>query len=306
MKGLISLLIGIFATFSALAQQEPVFTQYYIDGMSVNPAISGTKEFSLFTLQTRKQWLGFEGSPFTTSIAYHGSLNTRSALGVNFLFDKSDPTTQGDFQLNYAYRIPLNYDNMYLSFGIGAKLMYHNLDFSPDDIPPGEDNAFSANSYEKIFGDASSGVYLYANNFYFGFSSSNLLESSFNTPVYGSPHPNSRIRQYYYLGGYRFHVNNKDWQVEPSFLFRTPKGFNTISDLTMRVLYLEDTWLGLTYRTDQTGIFAFGFRSGSIHFSYSYDHTFAGNIQKYTYGTHEIGVAFRIQNMSKIRHIRSW
>ena len=33
------------------------------------------------------------------------------------IFDKSYPTTQGDFQLNYAYRVPLNYDNMYLSFG---------------------------------------------------------------------------------------------------------------------------------------------------------------------------------------------
>lgn len=302
----IVLYLAIFITVSLSAQQEPIFTQYYLDGMCINPAISGTKDYGLLTFQTRKQWLGFEEAPFTTSISYHNSFNTRSAMGGYMIFDKSYPTTQANFHLNYAYQVPLDYKNMYLSFGIGAELMYHNLDFSPNDIPPGNDNAFSANSYDSFLADASSGVYLYGSNFYLGFSSSNLLESSFNTPVFGSPYPNSQPRQYYYLAAYRFHTINKDWELEPSFFVRNPKGFDSVKDITMRILYLKDTWTGLTYRTDQTGVFSFGIRSGNIHFSYSYDHTFAGNIQQYTYGTHELGVIFRINNISSIRHNRSW
>ena len=211
----ITLFLGLFITVSLSAQQEPIFTQYYIDGMCINPAISGTKGYGLLTLQTRKQWLGFKDAPLTTSMSYHNSFNNRSAMGGSMIFDKSYPTTQANFHLNYAYRIPLDYKGMYLSFGIGAELMYHNLDFNTDEIPPGEDNAFSANSHDSFLGDASSGFYLYGNNFHFGFSSSNLLESSFNTPVYGSPYPNSQLRQYYYLAAYKFYVMNKDWELEP-------------------------------------------------------------------------------------------
>ena len=78
-------------------------------------------------------------------------------------------------------------------------MMYYNLDFNKEDLPEGYDNAFSANSYDKTLGDASSGVYLYGENFYAGFSVSNMLQSSFNTPVFGSPYTNVEYRKYYEL-----------------------------------------------------------------------------------------------------------
>ena len=99
---------------------------------------------------------------------------------------------------------------------------------------------------------------------------------------------------------------NKDWELEPSFFVRSPKGFNSVTDITMRMLYLRDNWMGLTYRSDETGVFLFGFRYLNMYFSYSYDHTFAGNIQQHTYGTHELGISFQIESTSSIRHIRSW
>ena len=43
-----------------------------------------------------------------------------------------------------------------------------------------------------------------------------------------------------------------------------------------------------------------------IHFSYSYDHTFTGEIQQYTYGTHEIGISFRLETLATQRHIGFW
>ena len=101
------------------------------------------------------------------------------------------------------------------------------------------------------------------------------------------------------------YIMNKDWQLEPSFLLRKMENFPAITDLTARILYLENTWSGLTYRTDGTAVFAFGFGSGNMHFSYSYDHTFTG-IQQHTYGTHEIGIAFRIETLASKRHIGFW
>ena len=87
---------------------------------------------------------------------------------------------------------------------------------------------------------------------------------------------------------------------------RKTENINNIIDLSARVLYLQDNWAGLTYRTDGTAVILFGFSSGDIHFSYSYDHTLIGSIQKYSYGTHEIGIGFRIKTLSSERHIGFW
>ena len=184
--------------------------------------------------------------------------------------------------------------------------MYHNLDFNKDDVPPGEDPAFSSKSYDKVLGDALSGVYLYGQSFYAGFSVSNILQSSFNTPISGSPYGNTEFRNYYGMGAYRFNIINNDWQLEPSFLIRKMQFQRSITDITTRFVYLENTWTGLTYRTDGTAVFAFGFGANNIHICYSYDHTFAGEIMRYTYGTHEIGITFRIETLATDRHIGFW
>ena len=299
--------ITIITLFSInlFAQQEPLFTQYYVNDMIINPAVSGSKTYNPLTIQTRQQWLGFEGAPLSSNISYHGALNDRSAMGGYLMFDKVSPSMQANLHLNYAYHIPLDYQKVNLSFGLGAKVMYHKIDFNKGDLPPGYDPAFSTRSYDKILGDASSGVYLYGQNFYTGFSVSNLFQSSFNTTVSGSPYSNSEYRNYYGTGAYRFNIFNNDWQVEPSFLIRKMQYQSSVSDLSTRILYLEN-WAGLTYRTNGTAIFAFGFGANNMHISYSYDHTFAGEIMPYTYGTHEIGITFKIKTIATQRHIGFW
>ena len=287
----------VLISFAAKAQQ-PLFTQYYVNDMILNPAISGSKTYNSFIIQTRQQWLGFPGAPLTTNISYHGALNNRSAMGGYLMFDKAYPSTQGSLHLNYAYHIPLDYERVYFSFGLGAKLMYYNLDFNEGELPPEQDNAFSTNSYNKLLGDASSGVYLYGRNFHLGYSVTNLLQSSFKTPVNKS-FPNLKLRNYYGMGAYRFEIINNDWQLEPSFLVRKMENRPTVLDFSTRIFYFENTWGGFTYRNNGTLVFCFGFGSGSTHFSYSYDHTFTGDIEQYTLGTHEIGISFRIKNWAR-------
>jgi len=302
----IFLIIGTLFVANAFAQQEPLFTQYYVNDMVINPAISGSRSYKPLTIQTRQQWLGFEGAPLSTNISYHGTLNNRSAIGGYFMFDNANPSLQANLQLNYAYHVPLNYNDIKLSFGLGAKLMYHNIDFNKGELPSGIDPAFSVNSYDKTLADASSGVYLYGKAFYFGFSVSNMLQSSFNTEVQGSPYLNSEYRNYYGIGAYKFQVINNDWQLEPSILIRKMQYQKGLTDITTRIFYLENTWLGLTYRNSSTAIFSFGFGAKNMHVSYSYDHSFSDKITQYSYGTHELGISFRIGTLSSQRHTGFW
>ena len=302
----IILILSVLLSVSVFAQQELLFTQYYNNDMAINPAVSGSKTYNSLSMQTRQQWLGFEGAPLSTNINYHGALNNRSAMGGYLMFDKANPSLQANLQLNYAYHIPLNYDKVNLSFGVGAKLMYYNLDFKPEDLPPGIDPAYSASAYDNTLGDASAGTYLYGRNFYLGFSTSNLLQSTFNTAIDLSPVSNKLFRNYYTMGAYRFSIMNRDWQLEPSFLLRKMQLHSNLTDITTRIIYLEDTWAGLTYRTNRTLVFGFGFATNKLHISYTYDHTFAGEIMQYTYGTHEIGLSFRIKTQASQRHIGFW
>ena len=109
------------------------------------------------------------------------------------------------------------------------------------------------------------------------------------------------------MGAYRFLIMNNDWHLEPSFFTRKMQyQKETVTDLTTRIIFLEKTWAGLTYRTNGTGIFSIGFAANNMHLSYSYDHTFAGEIMSNTYGTHEIGITFRIQTLATQRHIGFW
>lgn len=220
MKRIFFILSVLLLEVSVLAQQQPLFTQYYVNKMIINPAVSGSKSYNPLIIQTRQQWLGFEGAPLISNVSYHGPLNNRSAMGGYLMFDKAAPSMQATLNLNYAYHIPLDYERVNLSFGLGAKVMYHNLDFNIEDLPVGYDRAFSTNSYDKVLGDASSGVYLYGQNFYTGFSIVNILQSSFNTEVFGSPYGNIEYRNYYGKAGYRFGIINNDWELEPSFLIR--------------------------------------------------------------------------------------
>ena len=301
----IFIIIITLLSINLFAQQEPLFSQYYTADMIINPAVSGSKTYNPLIIQTRQQWLGFEGAPLSSNISYHGAVDGNSAIGGYLMFDKAFPSMQANLHLNYAYHIPLDYERVNLSLGLGAKVMYHNIDFNKEDLPPGYDQAFSASSYNKMLGDASSGAYLYGQKFYAGFSVSNLFQSSFNTTVAGSPYPNSEYRNYYGTGAYRFNILNNDWQVEPSFLIRKMQYHSSISDLSGRILYLEN-WAGLTYRTNGTAIFSFGFSANNMHISYSYDHAFSGEIMPYTYGTHEIGIAFKIKTIATQRHIGFW
>ena len=302
----IILILSVLLSVSLFAQQEPLFTQYYNNDMAINPAVSGSKTYNSLSMQTRQQWLGFEGAPLSTNINYHGALNNRSAMGGYLIFDKANPSLQANLQLNYAYHIPLNYEKVNLSFGVGAKLMYYNLDFNKEDLPPGIDPAYSASAYENTLGDVSAGTYLYGRNFYLGFSASNLLQSTFKTPIRLSPVSNKLFRNYYTMGAYRFNIMNRDWQLEPSFLLRKMELHSNVTDITTRIIYLEDTWTGLTYRTDGTLVFGFGFVANKLHISYTYEHTFTGEIMQYAYGTHEIGLSLRIKTLASQRHIGFW
>ncbi len=295
----------ICSSFLTQAQQEPLFTQYYVNDIIINPAISGSKQYSSIVLQSQKKWLGFDNAPMITSITYQGALNNQSAIGGYLMHDNSYPFTRSDLNLSYAYHIPLDYDEVNLSFGISADLLYYNLNFNDMMLPETIDPAFTNKTYTKILPNASAGVYLYAPNFYLGYSSKNLIDTEFKESQ-TSNFPNLIYRSYYGVAGYRFLILNNDWQIEPSLLYsKQENSYNTLN-LTTRIIYLDNNWAGVTLRNNGNIGFNFGLGLGTLNFGYSFDHTFRGDIAEYNYGTHEFTIEFSFENLASKRHISYW
>lgn len=87
------------------------------------------------------------------------------------------------------------------------------------------------------------------------------------------------------MGGYDFAIND-NLTLEPSFLFKTTENFIAQLDITTKVLYADDYWGGISYRTGGALIFFGGVKVDKYYIGYAFDYTLS-SIMKHTYGSHE-------------------
>lgn len=298
----ILLFLTIFSFVNA--QENPIFSQYFVNELAYNPAVAGSKSYNPFVIITRQQWLGFSGAPLTANISYHGALNNRSAMGGSLYHDQTGQSGNSVFELDYAYHVPLDKDRINVSFGIAAKAMYYTLDLDAGALPPGEDPAFSGSAYNRFLGDASSGIYLYGSNFYLGYSVLNMLQSNFNKEAGDGFSTNYLHRNYIGMLGYRY-AYNRDIHFEPSVLIRKTENTPSQYDFSSRVFFRDVFWTGLSARTNGSMSAAVGFRAGKMHIAYSYDYFFKP-IRAYESGTHELSISFKVPSILSQRHISFW
>ena len=90
----IKLIFGLFllcfvAVLPARAQQEPMFTQYMSNPGIINPAYAGSSGNINVNGLFRKQWLGIDWSPTTTTISINSPFKEYEiGLGLTFIDDQ--------------------------------------------------------------------------------------------------------------------------------------------------------------------------------------------------------------------------
>ena len=149
MRGLFFVILLFGSTVFLNAQQQTNFTQFYSNDIIFNPAVSGSKTYNPLVLQTRQQWLGFEGAPLSTSISYHKLIDQNNAFGGIFNFEQTYPSIKIELQPTYAFHVPLNSKTTTLSFGLAPSLMYYSINFDLEDLPQNQDPAFSGSTYSS-------------------------------------------------------------------------------------------------------------------------------------------------------------
>src|SRR5690349_7551341 len=136
----ITILLCLFFT-AGMAQQYPVFTQYYFNELVINPAYAGNHVQLSATAMYRNQWVNFPGAPKTLNFSGHTALK-RNKVGVGLMINRDEIGSyeNNHIYISYAYKIHLH--EATLAMGLQAGINLLGADFSKLDLSQPDDASF--------------------------------------------------------------------------------------------------------------------------------------------------------------------
>lgn len=158
------------------AQQDPQYSQYVFNPLSVNSGYAGSHDALSVSLIARDQWIGIPGSPQTQSAALHSPLKDRRfAAGITAVHDRYGPVETNALAADFAYRIQLN-ANTRLSFGVKGSMTFYDIALADLQNTAARDIAFAQNLHGATIPNLGGSVYLWSKTAFLGVSIPRLVE----------------------------------------------------------------------------------------------------------------------------------
>jgi type IX secretion system PorP/SprF family membrane protein len=289
----ITLLVLSLAPWHAvIAQQAQVQSHYMFNGLLLNPAYAGSKDYVSSALMYRKQWVGMDGAPSTQTLSIHGPLKKKKiGLGMYLMKDKIGVTSQTDLFGCFSYHLPM--PNGKFSFGMQAGMNYFKSDIVNLRYWDPQDQVFIYNSYSNVLPNIGVGAYYYEPLFYAGFSIPGLISYNSNerfavesdTVVY------QYSRKYFLTAGYVIETE-KDFKLKPSFMVKKEKSGPVQFDINLNLLINDIFWVGASYRSKDAIVALLEYQvNRKFRVGYSYDYTI-NKLRTYQSGSHEFMIGY--------------
>jgi type IX secretion system PorP/SprF family membrane protein len=295
------IVVLILAAGKLFAQQDPLFSQYMFNKLAVNPGYAGSRETLSAVILNRWQWVGINGAPNTLSASIHSPLqNPHLGVGLTVYHDHLGPTVYQGALANFAYRIL--FPNGKLSFGLQAGVKYSGIDWNDPDLDPSNpgDPLMSGQEKNNVVPDANFGIYYYADNFYAGVSSKQLLQNQMAVvEVDGKSEFTKLLRHFYGIAGVAFPIS-ENLVFRPSLLVKYVTQAPPQLDLNLSFLFGNSFWLGASYRTEKAVSFLTEIRiTPSLTIGYSYD-IWLNELRAYNKGSHELRIGFDLDKKNRM------
>jgi type IX secretion system PorP/SprF family membrane protein len=170
-----------------------------------------------------------------------------------------------------AYHFELNESDA-ISFGLGISANQFKIDNSKLVVVDESDIALNAMQAEASINiDANFGMLMYGSNYYFGFSTPNLLQTKLK--VNGIVDEENRNRRHYqFVGSYTYDINDM-FDIQPSGLIKMTNSTPIQMDMNVRVGFKKMAWSSITYRPKDAVAFGLGGFYQNILLGYSIDLT---------------------------------
>ncbi len=280
---------------SVSAQQDPQFTQYMYNTMSVNPAFAGSNGHLTALLMHRSQWVGINGAPNTQVLSVDAPLENKIGVGGILAHDALGPSSETFLDGNVSYTIQLDSTNRQLSFGLKLGGRIFDVDFSKG-LTEESDAAFQDNIKSKFFPTIGAGIYYNSSKGYLGFAIPNFFSQKHYD---GEEQEIAAERLHYYFIGGKVVDLTPDVKLKPAFFVKWVPGAPIIADVSVNALLKETFTFGLAYRWDDSFSTLLGMQiNPNFSAGYAYDLT-TSNLASYTGGSHELFVRYEFKSSKK-------
>ncbi len=225
---------------------EPVYSQYEVNGLAINPAYTGSRECFSNIILYRNQWMGFEGAPVTQTLSSHAPFkDEKNAAGLFIFHEKIGVTDYYDIYGNYAFRFKLGAGKLSLGLKAGATFFQGNFaDISSN--PEGINNDMYLENESEILPNFGVGVYYYTDRFFAGASVPKLLSYKLRASdkvMLSDP------ENYDFLVSAGVLIGNSDRiKFKPSFLLRYRLDNTFQIDAGGSFIFADAIWFGGSYR----------------------------------------------------------
>lgn len=288
MKALKYILVGLcFASIHQVnAQQDPMFSQYMFNMLSVNPAYAGSADLLSVNAIYRDQWVDFDGAPRTQTITAHSPLRKETlSVGGSIINDAHGAIRQTGVYGDVSYRI--FFDRSKLAFGLkgGVNFFQANLlDLSPVEA---DDPAFQQNISNRTLPNFGAGVMWYSQTSYVGLSVPKILTNKLIDGTLPDFSNNAEKQHFFLVAGTVLEVNNYI-NFKPAGTLRVVNGAPPSFDLTANFMFYEKFWVGAMYRFQESvGMLLQYEINNKMRVGYAYDYS-TTDIGNYSSGSHEI------------------
>ena len=281
------LLMGM--SFYGISQQDPVFTQYMNNILTIQPAYAGISGSLNITGISRAQWVGFEGAPNTNSLTISGPMRRFNVgLGLSIVNDKWGPIRQNGVYVDYAYHVKLRQDQ-FLSFGVKGGFNISQAYLTDLWVNDPNDMVFANDVKINFLPNLGVGVMWHSDRFFIGVSSPKILKNRMQNE--NGENVYREVLHFYGMGGYVFFLSDV-LKFKPTILYRWAERTPSFVDFSGSFLLYDRVWIGATYRMKNSYGLIFQFNVNTqLKFGYSYDQTTFHPTQVNS-GTHEFLISY--------------
>ncbi|MGI4760111.1 MAG: PorP/SprF family type IX secretion system membrane protein [Janthinobacterium lividum] len=321
MKGIVLATLLAMAAVPALAQQQPQFTHYGLNGMYLNPAYAGIKGQTEVNLIGRYQYLNLSntlgdenGSPRTGMLsASVPILPLHGGVGLAVYYDQAGVSKVTNTALSYSQHVKLGSGQLGIgiqgTFTYLSKGSYRAIDQNDPFVPEsGSDHKF----------DAGAGLWYESPKFYAGLSVNNLFRATYilqsairnaNGQIIGYQNTSQFLGENhaYFTAGYNIEASSSV-TVTPMVLVKSvlPGSYDSATKYDnqrnysfeggVRATLNDQFWAGLNYRHEESisGLLGYGFGPDNRYrLGYAFDFI-AFNQAARAFSSHEIMLSLRL------------
>lgn len=289
---IVTLVIALSTTINVSAQQDPQYTQYMYNTMSVNPAYAGSKGHTVITALGRMQWVGVDGAPNTQTLSYDTPLGYSGVgLGVNLTNDAIGPANEIYLDVNVSYTVRTTEEGN-LSFGLKLGGRHLSVDWDKGLVRNVNDKRLQGD-ISKFLPTIGAGIYYYTDKWYLGGAVPNILRTTHYDDSFNGGDTAEERMHFFFIGGYVFDLS-ENTKFKPAILTKVVNGAPLSLDVSANFLFNEKFNAGLAWRWDDSISALLGLQATeNLHIGFAYDLT-TSNYSNYNSGTYELMIRWEI------------